>query len=77
MVVHVDANSPGHDLRNARINPIARRMQPCRPEQHRTAGTHRSRQEFSSRKTGMIIFQHTTHSRSPSGRTSLAVVEKG
>ena len=55
MVVHVDANGPGHDLRNARINPIARRIQPCRPEQHRTAGTHRSRQEFSSRKTGITI----------------------
>ena len=57
MVVHVDANGPGHDLRNARIHSIGRRMQPCRPEQHGTAGPHRSRQEFSSRKTGIIIFQ--------------------
>ena len=60
MVVHVDADGLGYYLRNARINPIARRVQPCRAEQHRTAGTHRSRQEFSSRKTGIIIFQHTT-----------------
>ena len=55
MVVHVDANGPRHDLRNARINPIGRRIQPCRPEQHRTAGTHRSRQEFPSRKTGQLF----------------------
>ena len=27
MVVHVDANGPGHDLRNARIHPIGRRIQ--------------------------------------------------
>ena len=64
MVVHVDASGPGHDLRNTRINLICRRRQPCRPEQHRTAGTHRSRQEFSSRSTGITIFQHTAHFRS-------------
>ena len=65
MVVHVDANGPGHDLRNPRINLIRRRIQPCRPEQHRTAGTRRGRQEFSSRKTGISVFQHTAYSRSP------------
>jgi hypothetical protein len=64
MVVHVDANGPGYDLRNAGINSIGCRTQPCRPEQHRTASTHRSRQEFSSRKTGKSIFQHAAHSRS-------------
>jgi hypothetical protein len=62
MVVHVDANGPGHDLRDARINPIGR-VEPCRGEQHRTAGAHRSRQEFWSRKTGIVISQHTANCR--------------
>ena len=48
MVVHVDAHAPGDDRSNTRINPLAHRIQPCLPEQHRTAGTHRSRQEISS-----------------------------
>jgi hypothetical protein len=53
MVVHVDADAPGDDRSNTRItppriNPLAHRIQPCLPEQHRTAGTHRSRQEISS-----------------------------
>ena len=63
MVVHVYANGPGHDQRGARINPIGRRIQPGRPEQHHTAGTHRIRQEFPPRKTGVIIFQYTAHCR--------------
>jgi hypothetical protein len=32
VVVHVDANVPSNDLRNARINRLGRRIQPCRPE---------------------------------------------
>jgi hypothetical protein len=68
MVVHVYPNGPGHDLRNARINPVARRMQPCGPEQHRTAGAHRSGQEFPSRKAEIATLQHTAHSRSSARR---------
>ena len=75
MVVHVDANGPGQDLRNPlikpMIKPIARSIQPCRTEQHRTACACRGRQEFSSRKTGVTTFRHTTHSR------SIAIVESG
>jgi hypothetical protein len=67
MVVHVDANDPGDDLRYARINLIGRRIQPSRPEQHGAAGPHRSRQESSSRMTVTTIFQHTAH------RTSFAM----
>jgi hypothetical protein len=32
MVVHVDADDPGHDLSNARIKAIARCIQPWRPD---------------------------------------------
>ena len=34
VVVHVDPDGPGHDLCNACINPVVRRIQPYRPEQH-------------------------------------------
>src|ERR1700733_3717701 len=71
MVVHVDANGLGYYLRNARINPIGRRIQPCRPEQHGAARAHRYRQEFSSRKTRIIISQHTAHCRPPLDSTSI------
>jgi hypothetical protein len=59
MVVHVDANGPRDDLRNARVNPIGRRIHPCRPQQHRAARARRSRQEFSSRNIGIFVFQHS------------------
>ena len=68
MIVHVDANGPGHHLRNARINPIGRRMQPCRPEQHGAAGAHSRGQEFPSRKVRIARFRHTAHGRAFAGR---------
>jgi hypothetical protein len=56
VVVHVDRNGLRHHLRNARIDPICRRIHPSRREQYCTAGTHRGGQEFSPRKTGIILF---------------------
>ena len=50
VVVHVDANGPGHDLRKPRIN-IGRNIQPRRPEKNRPAGAPSNRQKFSSRNT--------------------------
>jgi hypothetical protein len=52
MVVHVYTNGLGHRLRNARVDPICRRIHPSRPEQHCTAGTHRGGQEFSPQRLG-------------------------
>ena len=49
----------GDVLRNARTKSIGRRIQPCRPEQHGAASARHSRQKFSARKIGIVIFQHS------------------
>ena len=56
MVVHVDANSLGHDLSNARIQRIARRRQPPGPSSiappAHTAVVRNSRRE----RLGYLVF---------------------
>jgi hypothetical protein len=70
MVVHVDADGFGHDLRNARVyvrsERIGGRIQPRRSQQHRAACAGRSCQEFATRKTAKIILLRHADQSNPS-----------
>ena len=52
MVVHVDADGAGQNLRDPRILRFGLRPQPFRREQHRDIRPDRSRQKFSPSYSG-------------------------